>query len=183
MKRLSEKKALEMLSGMISDFKSEISNRFEHRAKNCLTCEVKGSCCLDAHFVNVHISRLEAVNASRVLGNLPKPLRERVGERVRDSIERYGLQSEGDTYSQTYACPLFEPGIGCLIHDVKPAACTIHACYENKIDLPPDRLQVEQELKIDRLNERVYGQRSSWLPLPLALKRASEAEARALARA
>ena len=71
MKFLSEKKALERLRDQISDLRSEISDRYEHRAKSCLTCEVKGSCCLDAHFVNVHISRLEAVNIRSILDAMP----------------------------------------------------------------------------------------------------------------
>lgn len=169
MRLISERKALERLNELISDFKSEISDSYEHRAKDCATCEVKGSCCLDAHFVNVHVSRLEAVNARNKIAALPPVLRERVKRRIEDSIERYELRPDGDTYAQTYACPLFEPAVGCLIHDIKPAACTMHACYENKKDLPPDELQAEQELKIDRLNERVYGSPARWLPIPLAL--------------
>lgn len=172
-KLISEKKALGRLDELISEFKSEISDRYEHRAKNCVTCEVKGSCCLDAHFVNVHISRLEAVNINRSIEDLPDAARAAVKRRIERTIDHYDLSAEGDTYSQTYACPMFERGVGCLIHEIKPAACTMHACYEKKADLPPESLQAEQELRIDRLNERTYGISTPWLPLPLALKSAA----------
>ena len=172
MKLLSEKKALDKLEVLISNFKSQISNDYEHRAKSCLTCEVKGSCCLDAHFVNVHISRLEAVNMSRIIAKLPDALQQSVFRRIAETIETYGLGSRGNTYSQTFACPLFEKGTGCLVHNEgKPAACTMHACYENAADLPPDNLQTAQELKIDDLNARTYGRQDQWLPLPLALQK------------
>ena len=170
MKLLSEKKARARLEVLISDFKSQISNGYEHRAKSCLTCDVKGSCCLDAHFVNVHISRLEAVNIGRIIAKLPEVKQQSVYRRIEEAIEMYDLGAGEDTYSQTYACPLFEKGTGCIVHNEgKPAACTIHACYENAVDLPPDELQVAQERKIDDLNARTYGRRDQWLPIPLAL--------------
>lgn len=172
MKLLSEKKALDRLDVLISDFRSQISNRYEHRAKSCLTCEVKGSCCLDAHFVNVHISRIEAVNIRRILANLPVEKREKINARIAETVHLYSLNAVADTYTQTFACPLFEKGTGCLVHERgKPPACTMHACYENQADLPPHELQTLQELKIDDLNARTYGRRDQWLPLPLALQK------------
>ena len=33
-------------------------------------CPTKGACCLDAHFVNVHISKLEAAAIVKTLENL-----------------------------------------------------------------------------------------------------------------
>jgi hypothetical protein len=172
MKLLSEKKALVRLRKLISDFKSEISNRYEHRSKSCLTCDVRGSCCLDAHFVNVHISRLEAVNIRRVLDALPEGSRREIDTRIDASIEKYGLNPNGDTFAQTFACPLFEKEIGCLVHTSgKPVPCITHACYENPADLPPDELQATQEERIDALNEQTYGRAQPWLPLPLALSR------------
>ena len=172
MKFISEKKALEHLRRLIADFKSEISNQFEYRAKDCLTCDVKGSCCLDAHFVNVHISRLEAINIQEAISNMPVTLRQRVEKRISDVIEKYGLVADGDTYDQTFACPLFEREVGCLIHDAgKPVACTMHACYENAADLPPHEMQAKQEQRIDDLNARTYGRRDQWLPIPLAIRR------------
>ena len=172
MKFLSEKKALERLGKLTSNFRSEISDRYEHRAKSCLTCDVQGSCCLDAHFVNVHISRLESVAIIRAVESLPDGLRTKVFSRVEAAIEKYGLSEDGDTYAQKFACPLFETGIGCLVHNTgKPLPCITHACYESAADLPPDELQAEQERLIDDLNARTYGPKTKWLPLPLAIRR------------
>ncbi len=172
MKLLSQQKALERLKKLKEDFKSEISNKYEHRAKSCVTCEVKGSCCLDAHFVNVHISRLEAVAINRILDRKPDAKRSEINQRIKNAIDKYALTSDGDTYSQTYACPLFEKGIGCLVHNEgKPVPCITHACYENVADLPPGKLQSEQEKRIDALNQRTYGRLNPWLPIPLALSK------------
>ncbi|MDQ3753399.1 MAG: hypothetical protein M3371_01540, partial [Acidobacteriota bacterium] len=35
-----------------------------------------------------------------------------VYERARAAVERYGLRVADDTFAQTYACPLFAPGVG-----------------------------------------------------------------------
>lgn len=172
MKLLSEKKAIERLKSLISNFRSEISN-FERRAKDCASCDVNGSCCLDAHFVNVHISRLEAVVINDAMDKMPDIRRRAVRARIDAAIATYSLTANGDTFAQTYACPLFERGIGCLVHDVgKPAACIAHACYENASDLPPDKLQSDVERSIDCLNDRVYGPKHRWLPIPIALRQA-----------
>lgn len=75
-----------------------------------------------------------------------------------------------DSFDQKYACPLFEKGIGCLVHnDGKPSACIVHACYEGRSHLPPDDLQQQADHTIDVLNARTYGQGRQWLPIPLAL--------------
>jgi hypothetical protein len=170
MKLISQQKALELVEKLKGDFKSQILGGYEHRAKSCLTCEVQGSCCLDAHFVNVHISRLEAVGVRRVLERLPEELRNRIYRRIENTVEKYELKSGGDTYSQTYACPLFAKGTGCLVHNEgKPVPCITHACYTNASDLPPDELQIEQERRIDDLNRKTYGRSEPWLPIPLAI--------------
>lgn len=171
MKLISEKKALARLNELISDFKSEISSCFEFRAKSCVTCDVKGSCCLDAHFVNVHISRLEAVNIRRTLAELPEPIRSRTLIRIENCVDEYGLDEPGDSHSRTYACPLFDKYRGCLVHGVKPTACIVHACYAAKSDVPPGELQIEQERRIDDLSVRTYGKREMWLSLPVAITR------------
>ena len=73
---------------------------------------------------------------------------------------------------------MFEPDIGCLVHNVaKPVPCTMHACYENATDLPPDSLQDEAELAIARLNERTFRASGDLLALPLALKRWASSDA------
>lgn len=171
MKLLCQTQALARLKGLKEDFRSEISAMFENRAKSCRTCETQGACCLDAHFVNVHISRLEAVAIQQAIGKFSEHRQAAIYSRVDDVIEKYSLTSEGDTFAQTFACPLFEKGIGCLVHnDGKPLACITHACYENEKDLPPGHLQVEQEDLVDDLNTRTYGRPQTWLPLPLAIR-------------
>ena len=172
MKTISEKRALERLKNIKADFTALIKTNYGHRAKSCLTCETPGACCLDAHFVNVHISRLEAKAIRNALERLPEKTQSVVYFRVEETIEKYGLSAEGDTFAQTYACPLFEKGIGCLVHATgKPVPCIQHACYENADDLPPDALAAKQENLIDDLNYRTYGRPQPWLPLPVALSR------------
>ncbi len=171
MKLISEKKALGRLKRLRSDLETEIVENYEHRAKSCLTCETQGACCVDAHFVNVHISRLEAVAIGQVLARLDLKKRIEVDKRIDDAIEEYRLTTDGDTFRQTFACPLFEKGTGCLVHlDAKPAPCITHACYENAADLPPDEILTKREREIDALNEQTYGRPQPWLPLPLAIR-------------
>ena len=105
-------------------------------------------------FVNVHITRLEAAAIRETLGKLGVKREKEIYERVEETIEKYNLTAEGDTFTQKFACPLFERSIGCLVHsEGKPAPCIQHACYENKEDLPPDELQEEVENGIERLNQ------------------------------
>ncbi len=171
MRLVSEHEALGRLAKMRLNFRLEIAS-FEHRAKSCLTCETPGACCLDAHFVNIQISRLEAVAIKQTLDSLPLKKRNDVYDLIDATIAKYGLSSNGDTFDQKYACPLFEKGTGCLVHNTgKPVACTMHACYENKADLPPSELQIAQELRIDRLNDRTYARPQAWLPIPVAIQR------------
>lgn len=172
MKRLTEKQGLERLEKLRNDFRAKIARDFEHRAKSCETCETKGACCLDEHFVNVHVSRLEAVAIKNALDDLPKDLKTRVFERIESSILKYRLDEDGDSFAKTYACPLFEKDIGCLVHQTaKPAPCINHACYERRADLPPDELLSDNENKIDRLNSRIYDAGEVQLPIPVALKK------------
>ena len=171
MKPLSETKALEKLHALKTGFALRIRSGYEHRAKDCLTCETKGACCLDAHFVNVNITRLEAVAIRNVIDRLPKQKRDELYKRIDSTIEQYELTSEGDSFEKTYACPLFEKGIGCLVHrEGKPLPCIAHACYENKGDLPPDELLAEQEGLIEDLNELAYRKPATWLLLPVAIR-------------
>lgn len=169
MKTLSEKQALTKLRTLKSDFRAEIKQNFEHRAKDCGTCETKGACCLDAHFVNVHITKLEAVLIAEELAEFPIEKQKEVSKRIVETIEKYHLSNEGDTFAQTFTCPLFEQNVGCLIHAVKPIPCIQHACYERAEDLPPDELEQTAESKIERLNEQTYKQFPRWLPLPVLL--------------
>ncbi len=170
MKRLSERLALEKLQKLKDDFTKSIKSNYEHKAKSCLTCETNGACCLDAHFVNVHITKLEAIAIQNTLANLTEHNKAKISQRIERTINKYKLSRFGDTFSQTYACPLFEKGTGCLVHfEGKPLPCIQHACYENKEDLPPDELLAEQEGRVEKLNILAYGKRTTWLPLPLAI--------------
>jgi len=169
MKLLSEKQALIKLRAFKNDFRALIKQNYEHRAKDCETCETRGACCLDAHFVNVHITRLEAVLIREELEKFPPEKRKEIYARIAEAIEKYDLKSEGDTFQKTFACPLFEKSVGCQIHSVKPIPCIQHACYERPEDLPPDELQTDAEEKIERLNEQTYKKRPRWLPLPVFL--------------
>lgn len=169
MKLLSEKRALEELASMRDGFAARIRDEFEHAAKDCLTCETKGACCLDAHFVNVRVTRLEAAAMRDAISELPPDLQEKVSVRAAAAIEKYGLRSPVDPEIATYACPLFEPSIGCLVHSTaKPFPCIAHACYERREDLPPDELLDSAETAIAELNKRVYGKVEPPIAIPLA---------------
>lgn len=169
MKMLSETRALEALRGLKNSFAENVRTRFEHKAKPCATCDTPGACCLDAHFVNVRISRLEAKAIKRVIEDLPVVRRAGAEARIANAIELYGL-SNGDP-ERTYACPLYEAETGCLVHaKAKPLPCIMHACYENKTDLPPDELLDDAETAVARLNVNTYGRATTLMSLPAAVE-------------
>lgn len=165
---MSEKEALARLDKIKTAYRSEIQTKYEIKAQSCLTCQTKGACCLDAHFVNIHITRLEAVAMDKVLRSLDEAKQREINQRVAETIEKYDLNNAGETSTKTFACPLFEKGAGCLVHSVKPVPCIQHACYERKEDLPPDSVQEAAENKIERLNQQTYNQ-TKWLSLPIYL--------------
>lgn len=171
-KLISESRGIEKLRELRSAFASEIRDSFEYRAKSCSACESPGKCCRDEHFVNVHITRLEAAAIGRRLDELGEERKQEVLLRAEKAIEKFGLALTGDTFDKTYACPLFESGIGCLVHETaKPLPCIAHACYEKKEDLPPDDLLAERESAVSKLNRRVYGNEPPLTPLPVAIAR------------
>ncbi len=170
MKTLSENKALRYLQKIKSDYQNFIRENYEHKAQSCALCPTKGACCLDAHFVNVHISKLEAAAIIKVLANSDETKQREIYARIAKTIEQYELKNDGDSFAKTYACPLFEKSVGCLVHENgKPAPCISHACYDNQTDLPPEMLQTEIEEKIEKLNRKVYGKNYNYLPLPVWL--------------
>ena len=171
MKTLSETNSLKKLKNLKTEYKKRISDNFEQRAKSCLTCETKGACCEDEHFVNVHITRLEAVLIGEELQKFSIEKQTEIFKRVENTIKKYDLKSEDDTFSKTFSCPLFEKENGCLVHSVKPVPCIQHACYERREDLPPDELQTETEEKIERLNKQTYRKPAQWFSLPVWLSR------------
>lgn len=170
MKTISETKALIKLKELKTAYQENIRHNFEHKAKDCLTCPTQGACCTDAHFVNVHITRLEAEAIRQTLEKSGEKRKRKIYRRVRETIKKYSLTPEGDTFAQKFACPLFEKSVGCLVHNEgKPAPCIQHGCYENKEELPPDELQAEVENRIEKLNRLTYRQTPQWLPLPVWL--------------
>jgi hypothetical protein len=173
MRTLSEAEALARLQRGKAAFQTHVKLNFEHRAQDCRACPTPGVCCTDAHFVNVHITRLEAVAVRETIARTPRlsdAERRAVYERARQTVERYELSAAGDTFAQTYSCPLFVPGAGCLVHRrAKPAACVQHACYDDWSDVPPADLQWREERRVEQLNREVYGAAWAWLPLPLWL--------------
>ena len=170
---LPEQKALAHLQRAKALYQTHIKLNYEHAAEDCRTCPVRGTCCTDAHFVNVHITRLEAVAIRETLERtprLPDEAKHAVYVRAREAVVHYRLRAAGETFAQTYACPLYEPTVGCLVHRrAKPAPCIQHACYENWEDLPPQSLQSRTEHRIEQLNTAVYGAAWAWLPTPLWL--------------
>ncbi len=171
MKELSEAVALARLQRHKAAYHSHIKLHYETAARDCRTCPTAGSCCTDAHFVNVHITRLEAVAIRETLARTPRltdEARRAVYQRAHAAVARYKLRAAGDTYAQTYSCPLFEPRVGCLVHArAKPAPCIQHGCYESWEDVPPMNLQWQTERRVEQLNEQVYGAAWAWLPTPL----------------
>ena len=168
---MDKPEALAELSRLKNSYRKFINDNFESEAQSCLVCPTYGACCTDAHFVNVHITPLEAVAIRETLQKrLSAEELQKVDERVAKTIEKYALSETGDTFKQTYSCPLFEPKIGCLVHnEAKPAPCIQHACYNQPEDLPPQCLQDNAERKIERLNQEVYGDDWRWLPTPVQL--------------
>jgi hypothetical protein len=172
-RKQSEAEALAQLQRVKSAYQSFIKLNYEHAAEDCRTCPTRGVCCTDAHFVNVHITRLEAVAMRETISRTPRLTeagRRAVYARARAAIERYDLRASGDTFRQTFSCPLYEPSLGCLVHArAKPAPCIQHACYDNWEDLPPASLQTRSEHRIEQLNTEIYGAAWAWLPVPLWL--------------
>ena len=163
MKIISEVKGLDDLKRIKDKLRSAIAP-YETRAQPCATCDTPGACCLDEHFVNVRISRLEAVAIANVIDKLSPIRRAAVEERIANTAT---------TAASFFACPLYEKGTGCLVHDgAKPVPCIVHACYDRREDLPPNELQDAAELAINSLNGRVYGRSQQFEPLPVAVSRA-----------
>ena len=161
MRLISESSGIERLRHIREDFRQDVAARFEHRAKPCSTCETPGACCLDEHFVNVRISRLEAAAIRNAVAGLDEDQQSAIGERLANI----------DPDSEFYSCPLYQKGVGCLVHETaKPLPCIAHACYDRKEDLPPDELLAEREMEIDALNRQVYGRTQPQMPIHTALR-------------
>jgi hypothetical protein len=140
-------------------FSAYIASRYAFRAKDCGSCSTP--CCADAEFVNVNITRLEGEAIMRTLEASPRVTPEHrasIVGRARAAVRDYKLDRTTDTFSTTYACPLFEPGKGCLVHyKAKPAPCTQHGCYDDWRDLPDAVEMARVEARVARLNREIYG--------------------------
>ncbi|MGQ9897102.1 MAG: hypothetical protein ACUVR8_06055 [Acidobacteriota bacterium] len=169
-------RALTRLRRIKQRFARYVGKNYGHLAADCAACPTP--CCADAQFVNVHIVQLEAKAMLDTLRYSPKHGPAKVQEvlaRAADAVTRYRLTESGDTFRQTYACPLFESGVGCLVHwKAKPAACIQHGCYERWEDLPETETQWHVERQVATLDAAVYGVPSTWLPIPLWLLRSAD---------
>ena len=172
MNEICEEEALSELIRIKAAYQRFIRDNFETSAQNCQTCPTFGVCCTDAQFVNVHITPLEAVAIKNALEQkLTEKEKQKLFSKIAETIEKYDLNQKGDTFEQTFACPLFTTQNGCLVHEsgTKPTACIQHACYQQQEDLPPQCLQDYTEKRIEKLNYEAYGHDWRWLPLPLQL--------------
>lgn len=165
MKTLPRSVAFRQLSRIRERLRSVVSRDYEPLAKDCGTCQTR-ECCTDQHFVNVRVTRLEAEAIRRAIAELPTETRVRALERNATAVQRLD-ESRG-----FFSCPLFEPTVGCLVHETaKPLPCVHHACYERPDDLPPDELLDRSELEVARLNSRTFGNSWSLDPIPMAIER------------
>ncbi|MEW6734925.1 MAG: hypothetical protein AB1489_26785 [Acidobacteriota bacterium] len=178
MRDLEEAKALVQLRRSKQRFAQYIQDNYAYKAVDCRTCTT--ICCIDDHFVNINITRLEARAIWQTLSNSPRISAEKFNEiikRARQLVEKYRLTTQGETFRQTYSCPLYESGIGCLVHwKAKPAPCIQHGCYENWQDLPDTAEFARVERRIEQINEQVYRnkQETDYATIPVWLSRLAD---------
>ncbi len=85
------------------------------------TCGGCGQCCTEGYNA-VRILPAEAVRIVRHLGGLPPARRDPLLRRAWESVERYGLRSDGPKVRCT--CPFLEDDLRCALPlRVKPTAC------------------------------------------------------------
>src|SRR5215475_12035433 len=153
MRPITESKALAHLKRIKDNFRNYIA-RHSQNAVDCSTCSMP--CCVDSKFVNVNITRLEAKAILRTLQQSPRISRQKFNQimmRAEQAIFKHRLNATGDTFKQTYACPLFEKGVGCLVHyKAKPAPCIQFGCYEDWQDIPDTREFHRVQRRVERLH-------------------------------
>lgn len=175
---MPEAKALVQLRRAKQGFSDYIAKNYAAKAKDCRTCST--ICCQDSDFVNINITRLEALAIWQTLKNSSRVSKEKfieILERTRQTVHKYKLSAIGDTFSQTYSCPLFEPNIGCLVHwKAKPAPCIQHGCYDDWRDLPDTKEFARVEKRVEQLTDRVYGDQEqlSYATIPVWLIKIAE---------
>ena len=161
--RVSESSAIEALKRTKSAFAAEIKERYEFKAKDCAVCETAGQCCVDEHFVNVRITRLEAAAINAEIDKMPD------GGRIRFRIAAAAEKLAASDH-EFFSCPLYDASVGCRVHGpAKPLACIYHACYADAKDVPPPELLDAAEASAAGLETRVYGRCAGTVLLPLAL--------------
>ncbi len=167
---IGEGKALNLLKTFQNSFRKKIRIGFEVNALDCSECDSKGICCTDEKFVNVNITRLEAIAIGNELVQMPSDQFNSVVRKIEIAKEK--IVSSGNVdFEATYSCPLFFEG-NCLVHKTsKPISCIAHGCYSYPEELPPDTILNKAENSIGRLNSRVYKNAWNWLPLPIWLSR------------
>src|ERR1700749_5309040 len=109
-RKLSEAEALAGLQRSKAAFQTHVKLNFEHRALDCRACPTPGACCTDAHFVNVHITRLEAVAIRDTLTRTPRlneEERRAVYVRAHEAVGRDGRAPSGETLAPAPSCSVF----------------------------------------------------------------------------
>lgn len=177
-RRMSRREALVRLRRMKQAFSRYIGRDYGHLAADCAACPTP--CCADAQFVNINITRIEAEAMIETLRESPRrgeaKLREVVA-RAETAIQTYGLSEEGDTFAKTYACPLYEKGVGCLVHwKAKPAPCIQHGCYEHWEDLPETGTMQRVEARVEQIDAAVHGRAPRWMTIPVWLTKVFKEE-------
>ena len=95
-RKQSEREALAQLQRVKASYQSLIKLNYEHAAEDCRTCPTRGVCCTDAHFVNVNITRLEAVAIRETIARTPRlneKRRRAIYERARAVVMRDAVLS------------------------------------------------------------------------------------------
>ncbi len=168
---MSKREALVRLRRMKQAFSRYIGKNFGHLAADCAVCPTP--CCADAQFVNINITQIEAEAMIETLRESPRHGEDKLREvvaRAEAAIAHFGLTETGDTFEKTYACPLYERGVGCLVHwKAKPAPCIQHGCYEHWEDLPETGTMHRIEAQVEQLDEAVHERPARWMTIPVWL--------------
>ncbi|HZS47555.1 MAG TPA: hypothetical protein VFC63_20960 [Blastocatellia bacterium] len=171
MRKINESEALARLKRIKDNFRAYIG-RHSQNAIDCSTCSMP--CCQDSKFVNVNITRLEATAILRTLQQSPRISKQKFYQiitKAEQTVVRHRLDAVGDTFKQTYSCPLFEKGVGCLVHyKAKPAPCIQFGCYEDWQDIPDMTEFHRVQRRVERLHEAI-GEEPIYQTIPVWLKK------------
>lgn len=169
MKLRSRTNGLIALTRVRNELRSAVAG-FEEKAASCETCTTRGECCRDEHFVNVRVTAIEAQAIRSAIAELPTMLRDKVYARAELAANALSAAANSGDDRQTYSCPLYDAELQCLVHTTaKPAACIVHACYENADDLPPDELLETAERAAIEISRSVYGKDIDAVAIPFVV--------------